>query len=353
MVLNHSEACPNSVKLQNEKSYHELNQWKPPSNIQLEVKRAFDLSKKESGVGNARKLGLDHASKLLGPDDYLICFDADTSCSENYVNDILEQGSHHNADLLSIHFEHQIDDRSVEGSSIIQYECFLRYHINQLKNSAYPYAFQTIGSSMAVKNKTYKAFGGMNRRKAGEDFYFMHKIIPYRRIIEVTNCYTIPSSRTSDRVPFGTGKSVADQLNASTQTYYTYHPYIYSELAQLMEYFLREESYELGYERLSNTNRHYLASENFKNVLNGFIDHSKDHEQLKLKLFQWFNGLRSLKYMHFMRDEYYSNIPLKDALGSLEWTYGDSLRDRLMSMRDYDKKNPVLLDPNKLTQVKL
>ncbi len=40
------------------------------------------------------------------------------------------------------------------------------------------HAYHTIGSSMAVRCSAYAKIGGMNRRKAGEDFIFYTNLYP-------------------------------------------------------------------------------------------------------------------------------------------------------------------------------
>lgn len=46
----------------------------------------------------------------------------------------------------------------------------------------------------------------MNQRKAGEDFYFLHKFSILDQLGEINVEIVLPLARSSDRVPFGTGK---------------------------------------------------------------------------------------------------------------------------------------------------
>src|SRR5204862_3217619 len=88
----------------------------------------------------------------------------------------------------------------------------LRYYIQALRYAGFPHAHHTIGSCMAVRAGEYRQQGGMNKRKAGEDFYFLHKIIPLGGFGDLTGTTVYPSPRPSDRVPFGTGKAVRENL---------------------------------------------------------------------------------------------------------------------------------------------
>ena len=80
----------------------------------------------------------------------------------------------------SIYFEHPLHGplEPKVYEAIAAYELHLRYYVQALRYAAFPYAHHTIGSSMAVRADAYAKQGGMNKRQAGEDFYFLHKIIP-------------------------------------------------------------------------------------------------------------------------------------------------------------------------------
>jgi len=73
----------------------------------------------------------------------------------------------------------------------------------------------------------------MNKRQAGEDFYFLQKIIPLGHFTDLTETKVIPSSRPSDRVPFGTGKAVRDFLRDRQS--WTYPLQSFLDLKQLFE----------------------------------------------------------------------------------------------------------------------
>ena len=53
---------------------------------------------------------------------------------------------------------------------------------------------------------------GLNKKQAGEDFYFLQKIMPMGNYFELNSTTVHPSSRTSDRVPFGTGPIINQYL---------------------------------------------------------------------------------------------------------------------------------------------
>jgi hypothetical protein len=138
----------------------------------------------------------------------IACFDADCTCDPNYLaateNFFQSQPS---APGASIYFEHPLDGENREPIAL--YELHLRYYVEALRYAGFPHAYHTIGSSMAARADPYFKQGGMNKRKAGEDFYFLHKIIPLGGFGEINDTRVIPSPRASHRVPFGTGRAPA------------------------------------------------------------------------------------------------------------------------------------------------
>ena len=78
---------------------------------------------------------------------------------------------------------------------IAAYELHLRYYTHGLRFSNLPYSFQTVGSAMAVRCSAYQKQGGMNKRKAGEDFYFIQKIIALGGYSELNSTTVFPVSK--------------------------------------------------------------------------------------------------------------------------------------------------------------
>ena len=130
-------------------------------------------------------------------------YDADCRCETNYLT-ALERHFHEHprSSGCSIYFEHplqgQLSPQIYEAAAA--YELHLRYYIQALRYSGFPHAHHTLGSCMAVRADAYCEQGGMNKRKAGEDFYFLHKIIPLGGFTDLTATTVHPSPRPSDQV---------------------------------------------------------------------------------------------------------------------------------------------------------
>ncbi len=219
VVVNASEKASPEVQAQNLKSIQDVLDWwehPPRPFFHLRLLHAPALPAKWAGVGWARKIAMDAAIHALDQsemeDGILIAFDADSTVSANYFTAI-ENGFRKNNsfNFVTINFSHWVDDPELTPSlreGIIRYELYLRYLRNAMQWSGYPHAIHTVGSSFAVRASAYVKQGGMNRRQAGEDFHFLHKMVllgNYGRIGEAT---VYPSSRISHRVPFGTGAAL-------------------------------------------------------------------------------------------------------------------------------------------------
>lgn len=179
------------------------------------------LPPKIAGVGAARKTGLDHSlGALINLEGrgLLVSLDADCAVPRNYLNALMSwERDRQNYGAGVIDYAHPLPDDRAHRRAIALYEIRLRYTEAALRKMQTPYAFATIGSTIICRPDAYVLAGGMNTRKATEDFYFlMHlaKATPIDRIRETT---VAPSPRVSNRVYLGTGHGVGKLLGADEQ----------------------------------------------------------------------------------------------------------------------------------------
>src|SRR3972149_3134037 len=210
LVFNSAINTPGNIKQVNQDTIGSVKNWieNTPSFFKTHIINFTDLPEKYAGVGLARKIGMDEAVRrfnyLNNKDGVIISFDADATCDTNYFIEIEHfYDKYPNANGCTVYFEHPIsgDEFSKEVyNGIIQYEMYLRYFIQGLKYSGYPFAFHTVGSCFTVKAQAYVKQGGMNRKKAGEDFYFLQKVFPLGQFYRLNTTRVIPSPRPSNRV---------------------------------------------------------------------------------------------------------------------------------------------------------
>jgi len=347
IIINQAENCSDEIELQNNITFKDTSRWINNNNkkeIHFFVKH-LSLPKKHAGVGLARKAGMDEATRRFEAIDnekgIILCYDADCFCAPNYLSEIYHSFTSKKLKGASIYFEHQIDNlSSLEKEGILQYELHLRHYVNGLRKAGYPYAFHTVGSSMAVRVDIYKKVGGMNRRKAGEDFHFLHKVIPFGNFEEITSTAVYPSSRSSNRVPFGTGKAMGDWINHSKSTFYSYHPAIFNDIAGLLK------TVPLLY-KLTNINeitttltpeiQAYLELENFTTIVVDIKRQSSNLNTFIHRWFSWFNGLKVLHLVHYLRDNKYESMPICTAVKTSIKEKEDTTLQLLEKYRNLDK----------------
>ncbi len=283
------------------------------------------LPKKHAGVGLARKTGMDEAYKRflkIGRQAYgvIACFDADTTCEKNYLIELYRHFQS-NTEACSIHYEHNLDQVPRDHKqAIINYELHLRYYIEALRYSGHPHAYQTIGSSMAVRASAYAAEGGMNRKKAGEDFYFLLKYIQKGTLSELKTTTIYPSARVSDRVPFGTGRAMQEFETGSSRYDYSFNPQSFEDIKQFIHMCMA--CYETKnprevYEQFSPGIQSFIAREEFETAILSATKQSKTPETFSNRFFRWFNLFTAMKLVHHLRDNSYPNEPILECCQKL------------------------------------
>ena len=280
---------------------------------------------KDGGVGLARKIGMDLSLQYL---DYsnskkklLINLDADCTVSENYLETIITEFNNNKYSAGYVYFEHPLPHNIEKQKAIINYEIFLRYYVLGLKYANSPYAFHTVGSTIICDYESYIKIGGMNKRKAGEDFYFLEKLAKITDIKFLKSATVYPSPRISDRVPFGTGQRVRRFINREKDEYLIYSPAIFEVLKNWLNIFQSEilsaERF-LGKAKIIDKELYnFLISQNFVSDWGRILLNSKTETQIKKQKKIWMDGFKTLKLIHYLRDNKFSQETMFKALDDL------------------------------------
>ena len=198
-----------------------------------------ELNTKQAGVGLARKIGMDLSLTIFdyskGTKKMIICLDADCTISQTYLTNIINDFNKNNYSVAVVNFEHPVDGTDEYNAAIICYEIFLRYYVTGLIFAGSDYAFHTIGSTMMCYHNAYMKIGGMNKRKAAEDFYFLEKLAKNYPINKIDCAIVYPSKRSSWRVPFGTGQRVTRFLSKTQDEYLLFDPAVFEILKEWLE----------------------------------------------------------------------------------------------------------------------
>jgi hypothetical protein len=277
----------------------------------------------KAGVGEARKIGLDYALKVLCENQIsqrpLIWLDADTTVAPNYLHLVRRAVEQSGFWAGVVAFKHRMPTGDVRRQAIIEYELFLRYHELGLRYARSPYAFQTVGSTIVVRSDAYVAIGGMNRRQAGEDFYFLQQLAKTGGVTRIDSTTVYPSARASNRVPFGTGASIRDRVAGRADHSVVYNPDSYRIIGEWIGLVcgrLDADAVDLLTRAgtVSIELRAFLESQRFLEIWPKLQRNAANSTALKAQFHRWFDGFKTLKLMHFLRDNALPQVPIFDAI---------------------------------------
>lgn len=311
VVLNHSEGGAAADRQQNEKDLARLADFATRASLNLAwvdaISSGLEIPHKQAGVGFARKLGMDLALGRLDwdGDPLLVCLDADTLVEDNYLQSIVRHFSQTSIGAAVLPYRHQPAKSPEQQVAIDRYELFLRSYVFGLQLAGSPYAFNSVGSAMACRASAYIRCGGMNSRKAGEDFYFLQKLAKTDGVAGLEGTTVFPEPRVSHRVPFGTGRSMARLLAGDQQGVLFYPLECFRVLAawlKAVEQNLSAEAPALGLfaEEISPVLANYLEQLGWQSAWAGLQKTHPSPKQLGQAFHVWFDGFRTLRLIHLL-----------------------------------------------------
>lgn len=332
VVINEPENCDPDISAFNLSTYNQVAGWiakQERSPVRFFVAGPVKLPQKWAGVGMARKRGMDEGlwrfSKAGKPDGIIVSLDADTLVEPNYLNAIEHffTGNKGYAGT-TISFSHQtvgLDELQKKGIEL--YEKYLSYYKTALEYTGFPHAMYTIGSAFAVSAWAYLKRGGMTRRKAGEDFYFLTNLTQTGKVGEITETTVHPSARISDRVPFGTGIAMKQWMYGEEDLDYTYDIQAFYDLKDFFSKtgFLYRRSKSDCQKTLSSLAPaliQFLESDHFFDKTEELSANCSTLNIFRERFFQVFNAFKVMKYLNFSRDTHYPPRRLDEVCEELQ-----------------------------------
>lgn len=331
VVVNNSADSSPEIKAFNAETYAWLLEWKKKNdrpNMVLHPIYADSVLPKFAGAGMARKIGMDEAIRRFAradnPEGLIISLDADCLVSSNYFSGIETVFADKKCFTATLSFKHraeEIDDlKQKEG--ILLYENYLHYYKKALDFTGFPDSIYTIGSAFVVRAEAYVKQGGMNRRQAGEDFYFLNKLTRLGKVTEINDVFVYPSGRVSNRVPFGTGAAMTKWMNDADDLAMTYN---FSAFLDLKHFFDRvNQLFEISTEELNqwildlpDSIQEYLQTINFIAKIQEINQNSSSPESFTKRFFQFFDAFVILRFLNLAHQNYYSRQELSEAISEL------------------------------------
>lgn len=288
-----------------------------------------ELPLKGGGVGMARKIGMDLALHRLNFDSFdpvLVSLDADTLVLPNYLETILAHFDSNAAGGAALPFRHRASDSAEQQAAIDRYELFLRSYVLGLELAGSPYAFHTVGSALACRGVAYGKMGGMNTRAAGEDFYFLQQLHRVAGVEPLRGTVVFPSNRASDRVPFGTGRSMTRLLAREQGAVLFYRTECFRILQQWLASAIDSrhvagKTIVTNSEQISPQLGAYLRIIGTEQVWDRLRNNHRETRPFARAFHEWFDGLKTMKLIHHLSAASHPRCEPEESLpGLLEWS---------------------------------
>ena len=330
VVVNHPNGAPESVQENNRQTLKALANPKflGLCRIRLGVIDAASapVIPAGEGVGTARKLGMDAAAAILNgagsPWGGIICLDADTRVDPDYLDRWMACFASGRRWGVVCEVWHRPEGSGRLEDGIAAYECRLRCHELGLCLAGSPYGYPVVGSAMACSSVAYGASRGMKRRTAGEDFYFLQALAKTGRIEKVPDIRVYPAGRISERVPFGTGRTMLQIMDEPDARPRAYHPETYRLLRQVFDAAVlletgNAEAFMVALKRESAVLEAFFTAAAFPQVWERISANHRQAAARRRAFHEWFDGFRTLKLIHFLRDSGWDMISPEAAAGPL------------------------------------
>ncbi len=275
---------------------------------------------RQQGVGLARKAGCDIALRWIAAgriaSQWICSSDADAVLPRDYFQRLPgpeARPGNGAAVAVTYPFQHLPDgDGDVDRATAL-YELCLHHYVLGLEYARSPYAHHTLGSCLAVDALTYAQVRGFPRRSAAEDFYLLNKVAKIGPVLRLRGDCIALRARPSTRVPFGTGPAVVRiaGLDRETATLF-YHPHCFQALRVLLDCIpacrdmepdaLSRQMRQRGLDNdLSQTAARVIQDLGWVAALAHCRTHGRGEEQFLRQFHQWFDGFRTLKFIHGLR----------------------------------------------------
>jgi hypothetical protein len=285
---------------------------------------------KDWGVGLARKTGMDEAVRRFNsvnrPDGVIMSLDADCTVDTSYFTAIYEELlNRKDRSACSVYFEHTLSGNEfsdINYRSVALYELHLRYYFQALAYTGFPYVHHTVGSVIAVKALQYIKAGGMNRRKAGEDFYFIQKLVPSGGYFNLNSTTVRPSPRCSRRVPFGTGATISRLYETGCDTLLTYNRQAFCELKEFFDhvdefYSCPRTGLEGVFHVLPDGIKSFLSVDEWIKKIPEIQQNTSGLSSFRKRFFSWFNMFKVVKYLNHIHESYFPKRPVQESASDL------------------------------------
>ncbi len=302
------------------------------------------------GVGLARKIGCDlvlrlhEAGRIASP--WIHATDADTRLPGDYFEQIAGADLEKAAAALYF-FEHRFPEEAALARAGRLYEISLRYETLGLAWAGSPYAYQSMGSCLAIRPAAYAEVGGFPRKNAVEDFTILNDLAKIGSIDRLAGNAIELEGRTSTRVPISTGKAISDLAGKrGAGSLRLHHPIVFAHLAAWLRLLgaiaRRGGDPSAPLDELPRGNPFFRAGllQEALEKMGAFeavreaVREPGDEETILARLHRWFDAFRTRRLIEALSNAGLKPLPYREALSEAPFTgLADSTEDDLEELR--------------------
>ncbi len=315
VVVNARDDAPESTHALNQTLLEHIAARGAPDLVAVDRASAGKRLPAGEGVGTARRIGCDIAVALAAAgrlaEPWIFNTDGDARVPEEYF--AAAQAAPADAVALSLPFVHEPSGDPAVDRAHALYEISLRYYCLGLDWAGSSYSHHSMGSAMVFRVDAYAAARGMPRREAAEDFYMLDKLAKLGRVAMPPGPQVAIHSRLSDRVPFGTGRAVATIVD-DRDPFALYDPRCFAAVARV------QAAIDEGSERAVNevcddaTLGPAFEAVGLRAGLMRAWSAAAGAGAYRRRAREWFDGFRTMRLIHELRDRAFANLPWRLAL---------------------------------------
>ena len=184
----------------------------------------------------------------------------------------------------------------------------------------------------------------MNRRQAGEDFYFIQKLIPMEGYFTLNSTTVYPSPRESLRVPFGTGATVQRMMATGEVSLLTYNTEAFMELrflfAMLPDLYNSKGNMLMEYYMMLPAGiRSFIVRDKWISEISSILSNTSNEKSFSKRFFGWFNMFMIVKYLNHVHKRIFAKQPVMVSAMSLLTLKGNCINmENMPELLDFYRK---------------
>jgi len=285
------------------------------------------------GVGLARKLGGDLAAALWARGQLrcplIASSDADVTLPAEYFERLVEPVAESSPSAAWLWpYRHEPGGDAAIDAATVLYEISLRYYVLGLAAAGSCYAYQSVGSTLCVAAPAYLSVRGVPKREAAEDFHLLDKLAKVGPLRRPRVAPLAIRARASERVPFGTGRRSREIVGelANGRDFPLYSPRIFRALGAVLEGLSAfaetgnvaalEQAVHFQVPELAQPVQRVLSELGVFAALANASGQAPPGPVLRRRVHTWFDSLRTLRFVHRLRDGCLPSLPWRVALDS-------------------------------------